>query len=242
MGHLPRARVAEVFVDFADTLVVEFDVIEFLQMVASRTAELLVPAQVGLLVAAPGSGLGFTAASEERAQMLELFQEQARTGPCLDCFTSGLAVVNADLGDPATPWPALARRAIPAGFRMVHAFPMRLRDEVIGVLAVLGTDATTLAPDDVRTVQALADVATIGLLQERAIRLGGLLTEQLQGALDSRVIIEQAKGAIAQARGCSVDDAFALMRTYCRENSLRLSAVAQAVVSDGHEVIGLSTG
>jgi hypothetical protein len=130
---------------------------------------------------------------------------------------------------------------VAAGFRSVHAFPMRLRKDVIGALNLFGTDVGRMEPGDVRTVQALADVATIGLLQERTVRKGEVLTEQLQGALNSRVIIEQAKGAIAQMRGCTVDEAFTLLRGYCRNHNLRLSDVAHAVVTDPQPIPGLTS-
>jgi AmiR/NasT family two-component response regulator len=120
-----------------------------------------------------------------------------------------------------------------AGFRSVHAFPLRLRNEVIGALNVFGDQpGITLDATDVSIVQALADVAAIGLLQERAIRRGEILTEQLQGALNSRIIIEQAKGATAQARGVSVDEAFTLIRNYARRTNRRLSDVARTIVTD----------
>jgi hypothetical protein len=181
------------------------------------------------------------AASDERTELLELFQVQSHEGPCQDCFRLAAPVVNADLREASERWPQFAPRAVAAGFRSVHAFPMRLRQDVIGALNLFGTDVGRMEPGDVRTVQALADVATIGLLQERAVRRGEVLTEQLQGALNSRVIIEQAKGAIAQMRGCSVDEAFNLLRGHCRNHNLRLSDVARAVVTDPRPIPGLTT-
>jgi GAF domain-containing protein len=241
MSTLAAERVAEMFVEFADTLVVEFDLIEFLQMVTTRASELVGSAAAGLLLADPQGQLQFMAASDERTELLELFQVQSHEGPCQDCFRQGVPVVNADLREASDRWPLFAPRAVAAGFRSVHAFPMRLRKDVIGALNLFGTDVGRMEPGDVRTVQALADVATIGLLQERAVRRGEVLTEQLQGALNSRVIIEQAKGAIAQMRGCSVDEAFTLMRGYCRNHNLRLSDVAHAVVTDPQPIPGLTS-
>jgi GAF domain-containing protein len=241
MSTLAADRVAEIFVEFADTLVVEFDLIEFLQMVTSRASELVGSAATGLLLADPQGQLQFMAASDERTELLELFQVQSHEGPCQDCFRLAAPVVNADLRDASERWPQFAPRAVAAGFRSVHAFPMRLRQDVIGALNLFGTDVGRMEPGDVRTVQALADVATIGLLQERAVRRGEVLTEQLQGALNSRVIIEQAKGAIAQMRNCSVDEAFNLLRGHCRNHNLRLSDVARAVVTDPRPIPGLTT-
>lgn len=240
MGTMTSQRVAEVFVKFADTLVEEFDLIEFLQMVTSRASELVGSSAAGMLLADPQGRLQFMAASDERTELLELFQVQAHEGPCQDCFRQGVPVVNADLRDPNTPWPSFAPRAVDAGFRSVHAFPLRLRQEVIGALNLFGSDVGWMDPEDARTVQALADVATIGLLQERAVRRGEVLTEQLQGALNSRIVIEQAKGSIAQARGCSIDDAFDILRTYSRGNSVGLSEVARKVVSEPAFLAGLS--
>ena len=234
-------RVAQIFVEFADTLVEEFDVVEFLQMVALRAAELVDHSDAGILIADKHGALQFMAASDERTELLELFQVQSQQGPCEDCFRLGTAVVNADLREANDRWPVFAPRAVAAGFRSVHAFPMRLRQEVIGALNLFSTEVGRLEPADIRLVQALADVATIGLLQERAIRRSEVLSEQLQGALNSRVIIEQAKGALAQIHGCSVDEAFTRLRMYCRSNNLLLSTVANGVVTTPGDFPELTT-
>lgn len=241
MSTLAAERVANMFVEFADTLVVEFDLVEFLQMVTTRATEVVGSTAAGLLLADPQGQLQFMAASDERTEWLELFQVQSHEGPCQDCFREARPVINADLRTASDRWPQFAPRAVAAGFHSVHAFPMRLRREVIGALNLFSTDTGRMDPDDVRTVQALADVATIGLLQERAVRRGEVLTEQLQGALNSRVIIEQAKGAIAQMRSCTVDEAFTMLRGYCRDHNLRLSVVAHAVVTDPAPIPGLTT-
>jgi GAF domain-containing protein len=145
-------------------------------------------------------------------------------------------VVNADLTQAQDRWPQFTPRALAAGFRSVHAFPLRLRHQVIGALNMFGTEEGDLDPADIRVIQALADIATIGLLQERAVREATILSEQLQGALQSRVSIEQAKGALAQIHGVGVDDAFDLMRRFARNNNRRLSAVARDVVLDPSKV------
>ncbi|MDP1878693.1 MAG: GAF and ANTAR domain-containing protein [Actinomycetota bacterium] len=240
MTVLMAERVAEVFVEFADTLVKPFEQIDFLHMLTSRATELVGTADAGLLLADPTGRLQFMAASDERTELLELLQVQVQEGPCQDCFRIGTPVINADLLEATDRWPQFAPRALAAGFRSVHAFPLRLRHEVIGALNLFGTDVGAMTPTEVRIVQALADVATIGLLQERAIRRSEVLTEQLQEALTTRTIIEQAKGAIAQSRGCSIDEAFVLLRDYCRRHNLGLSTVAQATVSDPSGIAGLT--
>jgi transcriptional regulator with GAF, ATPase, and Fis domain len=225
-------RLADVFVTVADTLVDDFDVIEFLQMVTTHTSELVSATAAGLLLADGQGRLQLMAASDERARMLELFQVQQVEGPCQDSFRLGTPVVNADLASANEKWPVFAPRAVEAGFRSVHAFPLRLRREVLGALNLFGDEAGRMQGDDVRVVQALADVATIGLLQERAIRRSELVTEQLQSALNSRVAIEQAKGALAQIHACSTDEAFELLRGWCRRNHQRLTEVARGLLSE----------
>jgi GAF domain-containing protein len=229
---LSAHQLARVFVEVSDTLVDEFDLVDFLHMLTLRTAEVAGASVVGLVLADRRGTLQFMAASREDARLLELFQLQNDEGPCLDAYRGGTAVINTDLRD-ADRWPSFAPHATAAGFRSVHAFPLRLRNRVIGALNVFGVaDGARLDTDDVPLVQALADLASIALLQERTIRQGQVLTEQLQGALNSRVVIEQAKGAIAQARGVSVDEAFTLIRGYARNSNRRLGEVARAIVTD----------
>jgi GAF domain-containing protein len=223
-------RLAEVFVEVADTLVAEFDLIEFLQLVTARTAELLQAGAVGLLLADQHGRLQFMAASDEVSEMLELFEVQHSEGPCLEAFRTGAPVILADIQQGVERWPLFAPRALDAGFASAYAIPMRLRGEVLGALNLFGNQPGALELADLRIVQALVDVATIGLLQERTIRRGEVLTEQLQGALNSRVVIEQAKGALAQIHGVTVDQAFVMLRGYSRRNGRRLSEVSQTVV------------
>ena len=223
---------AALFVEVADTLVVDFDIVDFLHMVTTRTADITRADAAGLVLADEHGRLQFMAASTESAKMLELFQLQAEEGPCRDCYRFGAPVVNSDLSRAAGRWPRFAPEAVSAKYNAVHAFPLRHRDTVIGALNLFSTAAGRIEPDDLKIIQALADVATIGLLQQRALAHSEILTEQLQGALNSRVTIEQAKGALARMRGISVDDAFTLMRDHSRQNHLRLTDVALAVVTD----------
>ena len=232
MATVSPERLAEVFVEVADTLVDDFDLIEFLQMITTRTAELTDISAVGLLLADAHGQLQFMAASDEATRLLELFQIQIREGPCLDAYATQTPVVNADLRTAGDRWPACAPQATASGFRSVHALPLRLRAKVIGALNLFGTHTGGLQPGDVKVVQALADVATIGLLQERTIHHGELLTEQLQHALTSRVTIEQAKGALARTHDIDVDQAFELLRRYARTHNLKLVEVARTVVTD----------
>jgi hypothetical protein len=232
MTVVSTERLADVFVEFADTLIDDYDVIEFLLIVTNRTAELIGGSDVGLLLADQRGRLQFMAASNEDVKRLEIFQVQVDEGPCHDAFQTGRQVVNADLRDATDRWPRFAPRAALDGYLTAHAFPLRLRQEVIGAIGVFGTDIRHWATAEVHIVQALAHVATIGLLQERAIRRGEVLAEQLQSALNSRIVIEQAKGAIAQYRNVSVDDAFLILRDHARRTKSRLGDVAHAALDD----------
>ena len=240
MTVVSTERLADVFVELADTLVDDFDVIEFLMMVAHRMSELIGDADVGILLADQRGHLQFMAGSNEDVKRLELFQLQVHEGPCLDAVRDGKPVVNADLKTAEGRWPRFAPRAAAAGYQSVHAFPLRLRDDVIGAIGVFGTDTARWEDADVHIAQTLAHVATIGLLQERAVRRGAVLTEQLQAALNSRIVIEQAKGAIAQFHGVTVDEAFVLMRSHARRSGAHLGVVAQSVLTDPPTLAGLS--
>src|SRR5689334_12437241 len=177
---------SDTFVELADTMVADFDVIDFLHMLTDRSVLLLAAGAAGVVLADPRGELRVAAASSHEAGLLELFQIQNDQGPCLDCFRTGQPVTAADLTGPAQRWPRFATAAAQAGFRAVEALPMRLRDDVIGALNLFRTQPGPLDPADLRIGQALADVATIGLLQERSVRRGEIAAEQLQGALNSR--------------------------------------------------------
>ena len=223
---------SEFFVQVADTLVDDYDLVGFLNDLTEMAASVSTAAAVGIVLTDHRDRVRFMAASNETGRLLELFQIQNDEGPCLDCVIGGAPVINADLANAGDRWPVFAPRAIEAGFQSVHAFPMRLRDKVIGALNLFGTEDSHFDPDEVRVVQALADVATIAILHERNLAQAEVLTEQLQTALNSRVVIEQAKGALAHAEGISTSAAFDLMRARARSTRTRLVDVAQAVLSD----------
>jgi len=236
---MAEIQLADVFVEMADTLVDDFDVIDFLHVLAERCVQLLGVSAAGLLLADQQGALQVVAASSERTRLLELFQLQTDQGPCVDCFRSGQPVSVADL-PAAGRWPRFAAAAAEVGFAAVHALPMRLRTEVIGALNLFDTKAGPLDEGKLRVGQALADVATIGLLQQRAISRRDIVTEQLQTALNSRVLIEQAKGVLAERLHLDVDKAFTMLRSGARNHNRRLSELAQAIV-DGSEQLPPAT-
>jgi transcriptional regulator with GAF, ATPase, and Fis domain len=231
-------QLADAFVALADTLVDDFDVVDFLHELTVRCAQVLGVTAAGVLLTDQRGALRMVAASTEQTRLLELLQSQTDQGPCPECFHTGRPVAVADLSGPtaAGRWPRFVAQARQVGFASVHALPMRLRTDIIGALNLFDTRPGTLDEDTLRLAQALADVATIGLLQARAIRQRDTLAEQLQTALNSRVVIEQAKGVIAERHHVDMDQSFTLLRGTARTNNRRLSELARAVV-DGSETL-----
>jgi hypothetical protein len=228
----PRAELlARTFVDVADTLVAEFDLVDFLTLLTARTVELFELAEAGLLLSDPSGGVNVAASSSHRMELLELFEIQHDEGPCLDSFRTGALIRAPDLTTAVERWPRFAPEAISRGYGSVYAVPMRLRTQVIGSLNLLRSERGELDPSDLVAAQALADVATIGILQQRAASQQRVLAEQLQYALDSRVTIEQAKGVIAEHTGLDMDAAFSALRQYARNHNERLVDVARAVAA-----------
>ena len=229
MGDL--RQMTRAFVDLADTLVDEYDVIELLHVLTARCVEILGVDAAGVMLADPSGQLHVAAASSERARLLELFELQNDEGPCLDCFHSARPVLHTDLGDGTAPWPRFASHAMSDGFSSAHALPMRLRQQVIGALNLFRHEPVALLDDDVGVAQAFADIATIAILQERLVHEQTVLADQLQEALNSRVVIEQAKGVLAERSGWDMETAFAKLRDAARRENTRLSDLARQVVA-----------
>ena len=223
-------RLGRTFVELADTLVDDFDVVDLLVLVAERCVELLDASAAGLLLADPEGSLHLMAATSDATELVELFQIQNDEGPCLECFRTGVPVLVPDIAGEAGRWPSFAPVAVGAGFRGTHAVPLRLRTRTLGALNLFRAEPGRLSEADAATAQALADVATIALLQHRAAREAQAVAEQLRGALDSRIAIEQAKGVIAERAGVDMAEAFGRLRSYARANQRLLADVAHDIV------------
>jgi transcriptional regulator with GAF, ATPase, and Fis domain len=219
------------FVALSSSLANGYDVVDLLSELTADCAQLLDVASAGLLLADKRGVLHVLAASTERTRHLEVFALQREEGPCLDCYSSGRPVLVPDLEQETGRWPQFAQGARMAGFASVHALPMRLRDRTLGALGLFGTGVGGLNSDDLSLGQALADVASVAVVQEEATADKTRLAEHLQTALNSRVIIEQAKGVLAQQGASDMTQAFAVLRRYSRDHNQRLTDVAQAVVS-----------
>jgi GAF domain-containing protein len=222
---------ARTLVELADNLVDDFDVVELLTLLSNRCVEILDVATAGLMLAGPDGELRVMASSSEAMRVLELFEIQSREGPCLDAYSTGRPVVIQDLAAAGGPWPRFATEAVEAGFRSVHAFPMQLRGSVIGALNLFRSELGAMTSDDVDVAQAFADVATIAILQHRVAAEAQMLNEQLTSALQSRIVIEQAKGMVSERLGLDMEQAFAALRGHARNHNLRLADLCDAVIS-----------
>ncbi len=241
MNTPPQERelsLVQAFVRLADTLVTDYDVIDLFHGLCGDCVTLLGADAAGLLLTDQRGSLQVVSASSEQAHVVELFQLQSDQGPCLDCFHTNAQVNAADLASD-TRWPRFTARAREYGFGAVHALPMRLRGETVGALNLFHHHRRAMDAADLGVGQALADVATIAILTDRTSRQRELLTEQLQAALTSRVVIEQAKGVLAERGGIGLDDAFGRMRVHARTHRRRLSDLAREVVEGTLDTGGL---
>ncbi|MGI9016441.1 MAG: GAF and ANTAR domain-containing protein [Euzebya sp.] len=238
----PReALLIDTFVELTDTMVSEFDVLDFLSGLASRCVELFDVTDAGLMLTDNDGDMRLAASSSHRIELLEILELQHDQGPCPDAFRTGAAVQSPDLLADLDRWPIFTRAALDAGFRSATALPLRLRDDVIGALNLIRTTPGTMPDGDIRAAQALADVATIGILQHRAMRESALLSEQLGYALKSRVAIEQAKGVIAHHLDITTNEAFDVLRSFARTNNRRLVDCAMGVVDRSLDLTILRT-
>lgn len=225
-----EAALARTLVELADTLVADFDVVDLLTRLSDGCVEVLEIDAVGIVLAAPDGGLRSVASSSETVHLLDLVALAEHEGPSHECFRIGKPVVNLNLPELAERWPHFTPQAVAAGFNSVHALPLRLRGSVLGALTLMRRVPGDIAPDDVAIAQAFADIATIAILQHRAASDAIVLNEQLNHALNSRIVIEQAKGMIAEHARVAPAEAFLTLREHARHHNLRLVDVAERVI------------
>jgi GAF domain-containing protein len=223
-------QLTSAFIRLADTMVEDYDLVELLQQLVDGCIVVVDSGSAGVLLDDQRGTLQVLASTSEQIRLLELFQIQADSGPCVDAFRTGTSVLVPDLAAQASRWPEFSRAAAELGIVSAHALPLRLRAHIIGAIGLFGTEVGQLDATDLRAAQALADMASIGILHQRALQQSEILNEQLQHALNSRVIIEQAKGVLAGHALLTMDTAFGLLRSFARANNQRLVAVARGVV------------
>ena len=228
-GTSRETRINAAFVKVADTLTTDFDVVDLLHTLVEECAQILDIEAGGLMLADAQGRLQLMTSTSESADLVEIMQLGADAGPCIDCFLTGTAVSVPNIQQSGGRWPAFQKAALQQGFHSAHATPMKLRGQIIGTMNLFGTSRHEVSPRDAGVAQALADVATIGILQERLIREGHVIAEQLHSALDSRIIIEQAKGILAHALSLEMPDAFSVLRSYARNNNLTIRSVSERV-------------
>jgi GAF domain-containing protein len=225
------SRVSAAFVKIADTLIDDYDVLDLLHTLVEETVDLLDATAAGLMLAGPDGVLQVLASTSEESHLIEVLQQESGEGPCVECYVTGIPVTIRDIAATGDRWPKFRNEAATQGYQSVHAFPLRVRGRTIGAMNLFRTDAGELKEEDIAIGQALADVATISILQECTIRESATVNHQLQRALNSRILIEQAKGMIAHILDVSTEEAFQRLRAYARSHQTSLTDTAQAVLS-----------
>ncbi len=225
-----EADVVKALVEMADTLVDDYDVVDLLTGLADRCVSLLDVSAAGVMLASPEGSLGLVASSSEAMRLLELFELQTQEGPCLDAFRTGQSVEHENLQAGSGRWPSFSAAALQAGFASALALPLRLREATLGALNLLRVTRTPMDEADIIVARAFADLATLSIIQHRTAAEAQRLNEQLSAALTSRVVIEQAKGVIAERADVDLAEAFSRLRSYARNHNRRLTDVARAAI------------
>jgi GAF domain-containing protein len=237
MSEFTRERqLLQTFASLADTLVDDYDVVDLLQLLVDTCTELLDTTAAAILLADPTGELDVVASTSEASHLVEVMQLSAEAGPCIDSFRTGQLVSVPDIRDAPPEWARFRQSALDQGFQSVHSLPLRLRETTIGTLNLMRDTTAQFDPENLVAARAFADVATIGILHERWFRETALLAEQLQGALSSRIVVEQAKGVVAYTRGVPIDEAFGLIRAYARSHQVGISEVAARLVDRSLEL------
>lgn len=220
---------SDTLIEFADTLVSDYDLLDYLDLLLERSTGILAAQAGGVMLSNERGHLQLLAATDERMRLMELFELQRQEGPCVDSYRMAAQIVEEDLAC-GSRWPQFTQVALREGYRSVFAFPLRLRGQVIGVLNLFREQPGSVDDADFQAAQAFADMATIGILSERAVRESRQLAGQLRTALNSRIVIEQAKGILAERGGLHMDEAYQALRWYGRNQNRRLRDVAAAIV------------
>lgn len=229
--ELRERALLRALVDIADGLVTTFDSADLLHRLTAHCVDLLAGGAAGILLAEPERRLRVVAASTEDLHTVHLLATEGEQGPCVDCLRTGQAITVPDLRASRDRWPEWADLALAQGYHSAYATPMRLREDVIGALTIVATTPDALPVGDLDAARALADVATITLLNRAAADRSDTLVGQPRHALDSRIVTEQAKGVVATTGGLTMEDAFQLLRSASRNTNVRLAELAEGITT-----------
>ena len=230
-GGAHRERmVVDTIIELADTLASDYDVGDLLHMLVERCVAVLDVAAGGVLLEAADGHLRVAAATSGKITELEELEIEAGDGACLEAYQRARQVLCGDLREAQHRWPRAAPKAVDLGIIAVCTFPLRLRSDCIGSLCLYRESPGELRDDQLRLAQAFADVAAIGILQQRTLASGEQRAQQLQHALESRIIIEQAKGILAERHGITPNQAFRALRRHARHHQRKVRELAQQVV------------
>ena len=220
---------------FAVVLPARYDLEAVLAELTESVTAVLGLCGSGVTMAEEGR-LRFVTAVSQASGELERKQEEQQAGPCRDAYTTGLVVRVSDVRGESARWPEFSATAAQLGVAGVAGIPMRLADEIIGALNLYSPEPRDWTDGDIAVARVLADVATSYVVNASKLRQQEQLSEQLQEALESRVVIEQAKGITAYKNAVTIDQAYQLMRRHARNNNASLRVVAEAIVAVGLQV------
>lgn len=226
-----EARINEAFMQATAALMDPYDVVDLLSSLMASCTDIFDAQAGGILVADVIGDLELVASTSEEAQTVEMIIIDAGAGPCIDAFTSGIIVSVPDIATDGGTWPVFQAAALEQGFRSSHAIPMRIQGTVMGVMALLSATPGALDAVDARVAQSLADIATLGIVHERTFRQSEAISEQFHLALDTRILVEQAKGALSARTSVSLTEAFDALRDYARSHSVSLRQVAADTIA-----------
>ena len=236
MSQTRETLLVRTFVTLADSLVATYDVIDLLQTLVDQSNELFDASAAGIILGPDDDHLEVIVSTSEESRLVGLMQIRAGEGPCVEAVTTGRVVSVVDSAEMAERWPTFAHAAQQSNYVSVHAIPLRLRGQTIGSLNLFRDHEGALNKEDAIAAQALADVATIGVLQERAVRDHTVVREQLQRALDSRIVIEQAKGVLSHVHHLDMEAAYRLLRQHARSTQTPMSVVAAGLVDGSLQI------
>lgn len=237
MSETRESLLVRAFVSLADSLVADYDIIGLLQTLVDQSTLLFDAAAAGITLGPDDQHLQVIVSSSEESRLIGLMQIRAGEGPCVEAVTTGEVVSVVDREEIAVRWPVFASALERSNYVAVHAIPLRLRGQTIGSLNLFRDHEGALNTEDAVAAQALADVATISVLQERIIHDGNIVKNQLQRALDSRVLIEQAKGVLSQTHRLDMDAAYRLLRHQSRSTQTSMSLIAAGVIDGSINIV-----